>query len=130
MSNGEWMQRYVYIEMHEIFLGEFRIILTKWLERLVENIGRYRDAVSRNWTPELVRQLNSISNKTSCAVDFWLDIILGGYIREFTVDCTQTYSVAKRDFFKGPCEMFMKFLGTWIKTLLCDKCVMIMESKC
>jgi hypothetical protein len=34
----------------------------------------------RNWTPELVIQLNSVSNQTTHVVDFWLDSILGGYI--------------------------------------------------
>jgi hypothetical protein len=99
----------------------------KWLERLVENTGRYRDATSRNWTPELVRKLNSISNNTSPTVDFWLDSILGGYITEFVVDCTQSYSVAERDFFKGPRGRFLKSLGTWIKMLLREKQVLIME---
>jgi hypothetical protein len=82
----------------------------------------------RNWTPELVRQLNYVSNPTTRAVDFWLDSILGGYITEFAVDCTQSYSVAERDFFKGPRGRFMKSLGMWIKMLLCDKCVMTMQS--
>jgi hypothetical protein len=130
MSNEQWMQRYVYTELHEIFFGEFPIILTEWLERLVENTGRYQNATPRNWTPELVRQLNYVSNNTSHAVDFWLDSILGGYITEFAVDCTQSYSVAERDFFKGPRGRFMKSLGTWIKMLLCDKCMMTMESDC
>jgi hypothetical protein len=49
---------------------------------------------------------------------------------EFAVDCTQSYSVAERDFFKGLRGRFMKALGTWIKMLLCDKCVMMMESDC
>jgi hypothetical protein len=42
----------------------------------------------RNWTPKLVRQLDSVSNQTSRAIDFWMDSILGGYIIEFEVDCT------------------------------------------
>jgi hypothetical protein len=37
MSDEQWLQRYVCTELHEIFFGEFFIILTKWLERLVEN---------------------------------------------------------------------------------------------
>jgi hypothetical protein len=36
MSDEQWMQRYVYTKLHEIFFSEFLIILTKWLERLVE----------------------------------------------------------------------------------------------
>jgi hypothetical protein len=64
--------------------------------------------VPRNWTLELVRQLNVVSNNTSCVVDLWLDKILGGYITEFAVDCTQSYSVAERDLFNGLCERFMK----------------------
>jgi hypothetical protein len=102
MSDEQWMQRYVYTELHEIFFGEFLIILTEWLEILVENTGRYQLQCPRNWTPELVRQLNSVSNKTSRAVDFWLNNILGVILQKFAVDCTQSYSVAERDFFKGP----------------------------
>jgi len=29
MSDEQWMQRYVYIELHEIFFGEFPIISTE-----------------------------------------------------------------------------------------------------
>jgi hypothetical protein len=57
MSDKKWMQRYVYTDLHEIFFGEFPIILTEWLERLVEKTGRFRATTLRNWTPELVRQL-------------------------------------------------------------------------
>jgi hypothetical protein len=52
-------------KLHEIFFGEFPIILTEWLEILVENTGRYKTATLRNWTPELVRQLNYVSNPTT-----------------------------------------------------------------
>jgi hypothetical protein len=128
MSDNKWRQRYVYTELDEIFSGEFLIILTEWLERLVENTGRYRTAKLRNWTLDLVRHLNYVSNKNSHVVDFWLDSILGGCIIEFLVDCTQSYSVVERDFFKGPCGRFMKSLGMWIKMLSCDKCVMTMDS--
>jgi hypothetical protein len=31
MSDEQWMQRYVYTELHKIFFGEFPIILTEWL---------------------------------------------------------------------------------------------------
>jgi hypothetical protein len=102
--------------------------LDEWLEILVENILRYRNTVPRNWTPELVRQLNYVSINTSHAIAFGLDKILGGYITKVAVDCTQSYSVAERDFFEGPCRRFMKSLGMWIKMLLRDKYTMTMES--
>ena len=92
------------------------------------NTGRYQTVVLRNWTPELVRKLKYVSNTTSSIVYFWLGNILGGYITTFAVDCTQSYSVAERDLFKGSRRRFMKVLGTWLNMLLCDKCVMTMES--
>jgi hypothetical protein len=55
MKNEQWMQRYVYIVLHEIFYGEFPIILAEWLERLVDSTRRYQTTTSRNWNPELVR---------------------------------------------------------------------------
>jgi hypothetical protein len=74
----------------------------------VDNNGRYQNVASRIWTPELVRKRNYESNNTSHTVDLWLDNILGGYIIEFTVDCTQSYSVVEIYLFKGPQGRFMK----------------------
>jgi hypothetical protein len=88
MSEKKWLQRYVFRELHDIFFGEFLIILTEWLEILVENTERYHTIAPSNLTHDLVRQLKSISNTTSCAFDLWLNSILGGYIKEFIVDCT------------------------------------------
>jgi hypothetical protein len=81
----------------------------------------------RNWTP-VVRQVNYVSNPTTRAIYFWSDRILGGYITKFAVYCIQSYSVAGRDFFKGLHGRFLKSLGTWIKMLLCENNMMIMES--
>jgi hypothetical protein len=108
MSDSKWMQRYVFTDLHEIFSGEFPTL--------------------KNWTLELVKQLNSVSNPTTRAIDSWLDSVLGGYVTEFVVDCIQLYSVAERDLFKGPHGRFLKSLNTWIKMLLCEKNVMIMKS--
>jgi hypothetical protein len=130
MSDEKWMEIYVYTYLHENFFGEFLIILADYLERLVENTIRYRTAEPRNWTRELVRQQNYVRNKNSRTIDLWLDNIFGGYITKFAVNCTHSYSVAERDLFKGLRRRFMKSLGMWIKMLLCDKCVMIMESNC
>jgi hypothetical protein len=108
MSEKKWLQRYVYIDLHEIFFGEFLNILTEWLERLVEKTRRFKETARMNWTPKLIIQLNDVSNLTNRAFEFWLDSILGGYITEFTVDCIQSYNVAERDFFKVLCGRFLK----------------------
>jgi hypothetical protein len=41
MSENKLMQWYVFIDINEIFFHEFPIILTKWIEILVEKNGRY-----------------------------------------------------------------------------------------
>jgi hypothetical protein len=69
MSDKQWMQRYVYTKQNEIFFGEIPIILTKCLEILVENTGRYQTASSRNWIPDLIRKLNFVSNPNTHPVD-------------------------------------------------------------
>jgi hypothetical protein len=48
MSDKQWMQRYVYTKLHEIFFAEFPIILTEWLEILVEDIVRCKNVALRN----------------------------------------------------------------------------------
>jgi hypothetical protein len=75
----------------------------------------------------LIQQVNTISNRISPVVDFWMDSVLGSYITKFYIDCTQSYSVSEREFFKGMCEIYLKSLSTRIKMLLCDKVVMKME---
>jgi len=102
----------VFIDIHEIFFREFPIILTEWLERLVENVGRYRDESMRNWTPELIKQLNIVINKVSRMVDLWLNSILGGYITDFRIYCTQSYIFIEREFFKGPHGKYLSALST------------------
>jgi hypothetical protein len=65
MCHKKWMQRYVFMVMHEIFFGEFRKIMIEWLDRLVEKKRRFSAAALKNWTPELVRKLNPVSNPTT-----------------------------------------------------------------
>jgi hypothetical protein len=56
--------------------------------------------------PELIQQVNIVSNSIFHVVDFWLDSILGGYTTEFTIDATQYYSTMEREFFKGTWRVF------------------------
>jgi hypothetical protein len=36
-----WLQRYMFKYLHEIFFIEFSNILVEWIQRLIEQIGRY-----------------------------------------------------------------------------------------
>jgi hypothetical protein len=130
MSEKQWLQKYVFTDLHEIFFGEFLVILIECLESLVGKTGKFSVTALRNWTPELVRQLNFVSNPTTRAVDFWLDSILSYYVIDFFVDCIQSYIFGERDFFKGPRGRFLKLLNTWIKMLLCEKHMMVMQFDC
>ena len=127
-SDKQWMQMYVFMDLHEIFFGEFPKKLTEWLERLVEKTWSFSVPTPKNWTHELVTHLNSVSNPTTRAIDFWLDSVPWGYVTEFAIDFIQSYSVAERNFFKGLHGRFLKSLNTRIKMLLCEKHVMIMKS--
>ena len=70
-----------------------------------------------------MRRLEASEDKITHAVDHWLDRIIGGFITEFTVDTSVSYSEVERRFFKGPRGKYVKSLNTWIK-MLCEKRVM------
>jgi hypothetical protein len=49
---------------------------------------------------------------------YWFDSTIGEYITEFSIDRVESYSQAKRYFFKGPRGNFLHFLKLKIKMLL------------
>ena len=75
-------------------------------------------------TPELVCRLEASEDKIARAIDHWLDWIIGGFIIEFAIDTTVSYSEAERRFLQGLRGKYIKLLNTWIKMLLCEKRVM------
>jgi hypothetical protein len=62
------------------------------------------------------------------AVDFWLDNIIVGFITDFAIDTTKSYSAAEKEFMKGPQGRYLISLHTSIKILLYNKGVMTMDS--
>jgi hypothetical protein len=61
-------------------------------------------------------------------VDFWLDNIIAGFIIEFTVNTSKSYTTAEKLFLKEPRGWYIRSLYTSINILLDDKGVMSMES--
>ena len=88
---------------------------------MCEENGTWRIDGPREWTPELIQQLKEISNPISRVVDLWVDSVLRGYITEFPIDYTKSYSAAKREFFQGPGAKYLRDLTIWIKMALRDK---------
>jgi len=127
ISTDEWLQRYLFTDMHEIFFVEFPIIFHEWLSRITDRKNCFKGDQSTRWNPVLINRLKIISNSIYRAVDYWFDSILGGYITEFAVDTVKSYSAAEREFFQGPRGKFLNSL-MWTKMLLCEKGVLIMES--
>ena len=74
-------------------------------------------------------QLQLVNKKFTHVVDLWLDNIVVGFITEFAVDTTKSYSAAERDFLKGPRGRYIISLYTSIKILLYNNGVMTMESE-
>ena len=75
----------------------------------------------------LVRRLEASKDKIARAVDHWLDWVIGGFIIEFAIDTTVSYSEVERHFLKGPQGKYIKSLNIWIKMLLCEKRVMLIH---
>ena len=124
LTKEEWLDYYLYTEIHEIFFASFPIELYEWIVKLTDNQGRWKLDNPTVWTPDLVRRLEASEENSVCGVDHWLDRIIGGFITEFTIDTFVSFSKVERHFLKGPRGKYIKSLNTWIKMILCEKRVM------
>ena len=125
VSKEQWLERYLYMEIHEILFTSFPSELYEWIMKLADSQGRCRLDKPIVWTPELLRRLEASKDKIVCAMDHWLNQIIGGFITEFAVNTTTNYSEVERRFIKGPRDKYIKFLNMWIKILLCEKQVIV-----
>ena len=96
------MDEYIYLDIHEIFLAEFPIVLHEWLSRLARRPTNFHRREAFEWSDRLVRKVTSVSNTISRAIDFWVDSILQGYITDFAVEAITSYSEDERIFIQGP----------------------------
>ena len=101
--------------------SEFPIGLHEWLSKLEKQKISLQGGELTEWNPQSVKCLTSVRNLVSRDLDFWIDRILEGYITEFVVDAINSYSVKKRNFFHGPSGIYLSYLKTWIKNIVCEK---------
>jgi len=102
ISKEQWLECYLYTEIHEFFFASFPSELYEWITKLADSQGRCRLDKPIVWTPEVVRRLEALEDKIACAMDHWLNQIIGGFITEFVVETSVSYSEAERRFLKGP----------------------------
>ena len=76
----------------------------------------------------MVREITSVNNTISRAVDFWVDSVLQGYITEFAVETIISYSEAERYFFQGPRGRYLLSINIWINMLVNEKGILQLSS--
>ena len=91
LTTEDWLGRYIYSDIHEIFFVEFLIALYEWLAQLTFQKKIFQGGKPDQWTPELIQQLRRVNNKASRVVDVWIDNILEGYIVKFAIDTVKYY---------------------------------------
>ena len=121
MSVENWVDHYIYTDIHEILFAKFPIVLHEWLSILVRRKKNFKIRESLEWSDQLVCEVTIVSNTISRAVDFLVDIILQGYITKFVVEAITSYSEAERIFFQGPQRIYLLSLSTWINMLVYEK---------
>jgi hypothetical protein len=102
-------------------------VLQEWLLRLKQNHPTNR-IKHLEWNLVEIAQLQQVNNKFTCAIDFWLDNIVAGFITKFVVDTMKSYSAVEQEFLKGPRGRYIISLYTSINILVYNNSVMTMES--
>jgi hypothetical protein len=121
LSTGDWLGRYIFTDIHEIFFGGIHQELYEWLARLTDTQFEIRSRPPVVWTSALIKKVKRVDNIMSRAVDHWFASSIGGYITKFVVDRVESYSQVERYFFKGLRGKFLQFLKLRIKMLLHEK---------
>ena len=89
-SSNDFLQRYVFSYIHEIFFSSIHIELHQWLSRLIERKTNFKEDQFPNWTPARINILKRVNNAISRAVDFWTTRTLEAFVTEFSIDTVTT----------------------------------------
>jgi hypothetical protein len=127
LSTKDWLERYIFTDIHKIFFGGIHQELYEWLARLADTQFEIRSRPLVVWTSMLVKKVKRVDNVVSRVVDHWFDSTIGGYITEFVVNRVESYIQAERYFFKEPIGKFLHFLKLRIKMLLHEKNILMIQ---
>ena len=94
-SSDDFLQRYVFTDIHEIFFGSIHIELHQWLSRLTKRMTNFKEDQFPEWTPARINILKRVDNEISQAVDFWTMRTLESFVTEFSIDTHTSFSEAE-----------------------------------
>ena len=103
------------------FFAKFPIVLQEWLSELASWQTNFQIRGADEWTDHLTQEVAQVSNPISRSIDFWVDIILEGYVTMFIVEAITSYSQVERHFFQGSRGRYLMSINLWIKMLLYEK---------
>jgi hypothetical protein len=93
----KYLDKYVFTDLPKVFFFDFPHLLQEWILRLKDNHVKNRIR-QLDWNPIKIQQLQQVNNKFTRTIDFFLDSIVAGFIVEFLVDTTKSYSTAEKEF--------------------------------
>ena len=129
-SSDDFLQRYIFSDVYEIFFGSIHIELHQWLFKLTERKMNFQEGQFPDWTPARINILKRVNNEISRAIDFWTTRTLEAFMTNFAIDTSTSFSEAERQFFKGPRGKFLNSFNLKIKMLLAEKGILFIESDC
>jgi hypothetical protein len=69
LSTKDWLERYIFTDIHEIFFGGIHEELYEWLTRLAYTQFEIRSRPPMVWTSALINKVKRVDNIVSRAVD-------------------------------------------------------------
>ena len=70
-SSDDFLQRYVFFYIYEIFFGSIHIEMHQWLSRLTERRTNFQEDQFPDLTPTRINIFKRVNNMISRAVDLW-----------------------------------------------------------
>ena len=70
-SSDDFLKRFIFSDIYEIFFGSIHIELHQWLSRLTKRRTNFQEGQFPDWTPTRINILKRVNNEISQAIDFW-----------------------------------------------------------
>jgi hypothetical protein len=70
ISVEDWLARYIFTDIHEIFFGGIHKELYEWLAKLADTLFEIRSRPPVVWTTTLIKKVKRVDNVVSRATNF------------------------------------------------------------